>query len=174
MDNREFKSDLLAVTSLAAGYCSLLENARTMERADFIAELLSSLPRIYTSFMQLRVPEEDILPDYEYFPEYVDEVFYDSVRRNTETLLGPDDIFLETFEEDMKYSDTPIAASISECLADIFQPLYNFICVVKESEGEQSVAAYRECREAFSSYWAQTLCNVMRPLNHLYFNHPEE
>lgn len=101
-------------------------------------------------------------------------MFYDSVRRNVETLLGPDDIFLETFEEDMKYSDTPIAASISECLADIFQPLYNFISVVKESEGEQSLAAYRDCREAFASYWAQTLCNVLRALNHLYFNPTEQ
>lgn len=174
MDNTELKSELLAVTSLAAGYCSLLENARSMERADFIAELLADLPKLYSSFLQLDVNEDSGALDYEYFPEYVDEVFYDSVRRNVETLLGPDDIFLETFEEDMKYSDTPIAASISECLADIFQPLYNFISIVKESEGEQSVAAYRDCREAFASYWAQTLCNVMRALNHLYFNPTEQ
>jgi hypothetical protein len=174
MDNTELKSELLAVTSLAAGYCSLLENARSMERADFLAELLADLPKLYASFLQLDVQDGNEPLDYEYFPEYVDEVFYDSVRRNVETLLGPDDIFLETFEEDMKYSDTPIAASISECLADIFQPLYNFISVVKESEGEQSLAAYRDCREAFASYWAQTLCNVLRALNHLYFNPTEQ
>ena len=103
-------------------------------------------------------------------PEYVDEDFYDAVRRNVESLLGPDDTFLETFEEDMKYSDTPIAASVAEGLADIFQPLYNFISVVKESEGESIFEAYSECRENFDAYWSQTLCNVMRPLNNIKYN----
>ncbi len=81
--------------------------------------------------------------------------------------MGEDDVFLETFEEDMKYSDTPVAASISESLADIFQPLYNFISVVKDSEGDNAAGAFRECKENFESYWSQTLCNVMRALNNI-------
>ncbi len=106
----------------------------------------------------------------EFFPEYVDEDYYNNVRHHIGSLLGPDDVYLETFEEDMKYSDTPIAASISESLADIFQPLYNFISVVKDSEGENLVAAYKVCHENFMEYWSQTLCNVLRALNHVYFN----
>lgn len=111
--------------------------------------------------------EEDEHP---YYGSYVDEDYYENVRRHMETLLGPDDVFLETFEEDMKYSDTPIAASISECLADIFQPLYNFISIVKESEGRELEGAYRECHDNFVGYWSQTLCNVLRALNNLFYN----
>lgn len=170
MDNTITRSDLLRVTKLAAEYCALLENSRNIERDEFLAGVPALLAEIYHSFFTLEPREEAGLDFYESLPEYVDEVFYDSVRRNVEMLLGPDDVFLETFEEDMKYSDTPIAASISECLADIFQPLYNFISVVKESEGEHSMEAYRECRENFVSYWSQTLCNVLRALNHLRFS----
>lgn len=122
---------------------------------------------MYYEFSDLTLDDTPV--DYEYFPSYVDEDFYESVRLKIEGVMGPDDVFLETFEEDMKYSDTPIAASISECLADIFQPLYNFICIVKESEGEQTTEAYKDCRENFVAYWSQTLCNVMRALNHLRF-----
>lgn len=68
MDNTELKSELLAVTSLAAGYCSLLENARSMERADFLAELLADLPKLYASFLQLDVQDGNEPLDYEYFP----------------------------------------------------------------------------------------------------------
>ena len=85
-------------------------------------------------------------------------------------LMGEHDVFLETFEEDMKYSDTPVAASISESVADIFQALYNFISIVKETEGDSLEGAYMECRENFAAYWSQTLCNVMRALNHLRYN----
>lgn len=167
MNETELHSQLLNVTSLATDYCAALENARDSEKMDFIIEMLSYLPKLYIHFSDIIVEDSVTDMDYDYYPQYVDEDFYDSVRRNVEAVLGEDDVFLETFEEDMKYSDTPIASSISECLADIFQPLYNFISIVKESDGEQLHGAYAECRENFVAYWAQTLCNVMRALNHL-------
>jgi len=170
MNNAELRSALLSITALASDYCVLLESAREIEKEDFIAAVLGFLPRLYYEFSDLSVDEQISDAGYGYFQSYVDEDFYESVRRNVETLLGPDDVFLETFEEDMKYSDTPIGASIAECLADIFQPLYNFISIARESEGEQSLEAYAECRENFVAYWSQTLCNVMRALNHLRFN----
>lgn len=169
MNESESRTRLISITSIASEYCALLENAREYEKEDFVAGVLNLLPRIYWEFLDLDASGELLDPDYGYFQSYVDEDFYESVRRNTEAVLGEDDVFLETFEEDMKYSDTPIAASISESLADIFQPLYNFISVVKESNGEELIPAYCECRDNFASYWAQTLCNVLRALNHLRF-----
>lgn len=182
MEKQDLRRRLLGVTALAARYCVALENAAETERSEFIASMLQILPRIYVEFVDLTpavssgddadadalVPleEEDSNP---YYGSYVDEDYYDSIRRHVESMLGPDDVFLETFEEDMKYSDSPIAASIAECLADIFQPLYNFISIVKESDGDELEGAYRECHDNFASYWSQTLCNVLRALNHLYY-----
>lgn len=163
----EYKSKVIAITALCAGYCHQLETCRDSEPEDFVKEMLNYLPRLYLAFSDT-VPESGLLNEEdEYFESYVDEDFYDSIRRNVELVLGPDDTFLETFEENMKYSDTPIAASISECLADIFQPLFNFISIVKDTDGEKADAAYRECHENFEGYWAQTLCNVLRALNNI-------
>lgn len=167
METMDTKGKIIAVTALSADYCHTMEICRDMESADFIVKMLNLLPRLYLAFNEVE-PDPGINPDEdEYFESYVDEDFYDSVRRNVEALLGPEDTFLETFEENMKYSDTPIAASISECLADIFQPLFNFISIVRDTEGEKLNEAYRECKENFESYWAQTLCNVMRALNNI-------
>lgn len=161
------RSRLIQITALAAEYCATLENSREMERNDFVAAMALSLPKIYAAFLELQ-PADTRLE--ESFPaDYVDEDYYESIRLNIETLLGPDDSFLETFEEDMKYSDTPIASSISECLADIFQPLYNFVCAARDvgSEGEALTGAYLDCREQFDNYWSQKLCNVLRALNNV-------
>lgn len=57
----------------------------------------------------------------------LEEDYYDAVRMRVAALLGEDDTYLEVFEQDMKYSDTPIAASISEGLADLFQVFYNIV-----------------------------------------------
>ena len=97
----------------------------------------------------------------------LEEDYYDAIRRRLETLFGADDTYLEVFEEDMKYSDTPIAAYISENLADIFQVLYNFIEMVKDSPTPMINAAIMAVKEDFSIYWSQILCNVMRALNNL-------
>ncbi|MDE7401925.1 MAG: DUF5063 domain-containing protein [Muribaculaceae bacterium] len=169
----ELRREILNLTALASEYCIAMEQARDVTVEEFVKEMLDKLPRIYVGFLNIDI--NDTEEDYDdYLPDYVDEVFYDSVRRKVEMLLGPADLFLETFEEDMKYSDTPIAASIAESLADIFQPLYNFISVIKESNGEQSVSAVRECREKFDEYWSQTLCNVLRALNHVRLNPQED
>lgn len=167
MREDDIRSRLMALTSVCAEYCMALENCRESERADFVAEMLNLLPRLYLEFSDIEAEETGVSLELEYFPTYVDEDYYESIRRNVEAIMGEEDVYLETFEEDMKYSDTPVAASVSESLADIFQPIYNFINVVKDTEGESAPGAYRECKENFEAYWSQTLCNVLRALNNI-------
>ena len=167
MEDNVITNRLMEITSWATKYCALVEHASDYLPKEFVEDMLDILPRIYLDFSDA---ELDFGENEEYFSSYVDEDYYDAVRRKMETLLGEYDVYLETFEEDMKYSDTPVAASISESLADIFQPLYNFISIVRETDGDSIRGAYTECRENFVSYWAQTLCNVVRALNNLRYN----
>jgi len=169
MSEDNMRSRLLGVTQLAADYCATCENAREMVKMEFVDRMLDLLPRIYWEFFDLSA-DIVVLDEFDYFSSYVDEDYYDSIRRHIEALLGPDDVFLETFEEDMKYSDTPIAASIAESLADIFQPLFDFISITKDTDGEKMTEAYMQCKEDFGSYWSQTLCNVLRALNHIKYS----
>lgn len=167
----EIKKRILGATAIAAEYCRTLENAGNMERAEMIDALLRLLPSLYIAFNEIPADSALTLTDENtYFDTYVDEEYYESIRRALEGVFGEEDTFLETFEEDMKYSDTPIASSISECLADIFQPLFNFVCIVRDSDGDNAGEAFADCHENFSSYWSQTLCNVLRALNHLKYS----
>ncbi len=161
---------LFSIASLSAQYCLALEKAGETEKKEFVEKILDYLPKIYWEFSDLDIENASLEEDFGFLPEYVEEEQYDTVRRNVEAIMGEDDVFLETFEEDMKYSDTPVAASVSELLADIFQPLYNFISVIKESEGDNLEIAYCECKDNFKNYWSQSLCNVMRALNRVRYN----
>jgi len=167
MEDNHIDRNTLTLVGLAKEYCTTLENAGNYSTPEFVEQMVRLLPRIYITMTDARPPvplQEDY---YSYSTNYVEEDYYDSIRRNVGMLLGPDDVFLETFEEDMKYSDSPIAASVSECLTDIFQDLFNFLAVVKNSEGADIETALRDCKDNFNQYWAQILCNVMRPLNKL-------
>ncbi len=70
----------------------------------------------------------------------------------------------------MKYSDTPIAASIAEGLTDIFQSLYNLLENIKNAPDHVTMSALAAAKEDFESYWSRILCNVMRPLNNIRYS----
>lgn len=158
----------IAFIGLCNEYCIALENCRETETEPFIESMLKLLPRLYIAATDLSVNYvEDEEP---YIDNILDEDYYESIRRGIEQLMGEHDVYLEVFEEDMKYSDTPVSASIAEGLADIFQALYNFINTVRDSTDEVTAMALLAVRDDFRAYWSATLCNVLRALNHLAYN----
>lgn len=162
----EIRTRLINLVALCAEYCSTVENCREVEQKELTETLLGQLPRIYFEFHDIDAGENTSLDEWGAgVSDHLDEQQYESVRMQLAVAFGEDDTYLETFEKDMKYSDTPIATTISENLADIYQPLYDFVVEVRESEGENLEEAYRACKEGFREYWSQTLCNVLRALN---------
>ena len=162
---------LLEIVSLTKSYCELCEGALEFSRGEFTDHALNLLPRIYWNFFDITM---GVSLDEDYFYDYVDETLYEDIKHGIASVMGSADIFLETFEEDMKYSDTPISASISECMADIYQPLFNFVSVVHDSEGAQIEEAFIKCKDDFETYWSQTLCNVLKALNNIKYRLSEE
>lgn len=160
---------LINLVALCSEYCVALENSGEMEKNDFVNALLGYLPRIYFEFHDIDAGESSSLEEWSIgLSDHLDEMQYNSVRMQLTILFGEDDTYLETFEKDMKYSDTPIAATISENLTDIYQPLYDFVAEVRESEGDNLDEAFRTCKDGFKEYWSQALCNVLRALNSLH------
>ncbi|MBR6639246.1 MAG: DUF5063 domain-containing protein [Muribaculaceae bacterium] len=171
MESAILNTNSLAFIALCNEYCAAIEDARESEKDEFVQSMLRLLPRLYISATDLKI---DLLDEEDaYLEPILDEDYYESVRCGIENLMGPEDIFLEVFEEDMKYSDTPIAASISESLADIFQVLYNFVGMVKEAPEQLIPLALVAVRDEFQGYWSRILCNVLRALNQLRYNSAE-
>lgn len=167
-ENTTLTPGQLSFIGLSNEYCQSIESVRETTREEFIANMLRLLPRLYIVATDL--PTSAFAEDSGYIEASLDEDYYDSARRGIEDLLGMDDTYLEVFEEDMKYSDTPIGASISEGLCDIFQSLYNFLEMVKDSPVELIISALDAAKEEFESYWSRILCNNLRAINNLRYN----
>ena len=165
-DTTNMNPSSLAIIALANEYCHALENVYEYEeRRAYIAEMLKLLPRIYISASDIK-PDDD---SDSFIDSFLDENDYDTVRGNVSRIIGEDDTYLEVFIDDMKYSDTPISTNISENLADIYQPLYNFVATVKDATDETINEAINAVKSEFDTYWCQTLCNVLRALHSIYY-----
>lgn len=156
----------IAFVALAVEYCNRLDNAFNETRTAFISSMLKLLPRLYISATDIQL--DIAYSDYEIDPA-LDEDTYNAVRDNLQQMLEPDDVYLEVFVADMKYSDTPIAVTISENLADIYQEMFNIVASVKDKPTFEQRELIGICKNNFKEYWGQTLCNVLRALHNVNF-----
>ena len=113
-----YDKNTIEFVTVAAEYCSFIERCGGMGERVFLDKMSKLLPLLYLK-MSL-VPDMDTCSISD-LTTYVSERQYDAVRAQIQAIVGEHDEYLEVFQEDMKYSDTPIVASISENLADVRQ-----------------------------------------------------
>jgi hypothetical protein len=164
--NLHSKENLEFIT-VAAEFCLFLEQIPEIDKQQFLSRAVKFLPLLYLK-TSLLIQNRD---DYETEPErIVTETDYELMRNNVASILGMDDNYLEVFHPDMQYSDTPIAASVSENMADIYQELKDFLynCQLGDDDAMQDSLIY--CLVSFRSHWGQKLLNSLRALHQVFYN----
>lgn len=157
-----YQEPAIEFVTVAVQLCLYLEQAEEQERADFIEKMLCLLPLLYLKARLLPKSTEEM----DGYPErFVTEYEYESMRQAIAQKLGSDDAYLEVFVEDMRYSDEPITAFISENIADIYQEVKDLACNYQTREEAVMNDALVNCLEAFEQHWGQKLLNVLRPLH---------
>ncbi len=147
--------------------CLLLEQTEHLTKEDFVDKMTKILPLLY---IKVLVVKDMPITIFDGFNErFVTENDYLFVKNGIENLLGEDDLFLEVFHPDMPYSDTPIAVTISENLADIYQELKEMVANYQIEEESVMEMALKECVEAFSEHWGRKLLNVLRAIHNIKF-----
>lgn len=161
-----FDKNTVEFVTVAAEYCAFLEQIFDKEPRRVLDVLCKLLPLVYLKATML--PEAE--PEGLYLEESVTEADYEEIRTQMAQKLGEYDDYLEVFEEDMKYSDTPVRKCISEDLADIYQALRNFVQSYRSGLDEVMTEAVAVCAEGFRTYWGQTLANTLRAVHNVRYS----
>lgn len=157
-----FDKNAVEFITVAAEYCAFLERAGSMTRGEFVDTLLKLMPLLYLKASLL--PKGEMVYDSP-CERFVSEADYEGIRLEAEQVMADRDDFLEVFHEDMAWSDAPIRQSIAECLADVYQPVKDCLCVYRQGLPETMNDALVTCRETFGEYWGSRLLNSMRALH---------
>lgn len=158
-----FDKNTVEFVTVAAEYCSFLEQIYDKEPERVVDVLSKLLPLVYLKAAMLGEAEPEGL----YLEESVTESQYEEIRTLLAQKLGENDDYLEVFVEDMKYSDTPVRKCISEDLADIYQALGDFVQSYRSGLEEVMNEAVAVCAEGFRTYWGQTLANTLRAVHNV-------
>lgn len=156
----------LDFVTVSVEFCSFLEKMEDTSRIEWAKTMLRILPLLYV--------KATLLPSVEASDDEIAEVFvsehdYMLVSNQVASIIGEEDVYLDVFVEDMKYSERPVSSLISEDIADIYQDIRNFISVYQHGLEETMLNALGVCTENFRLYWGQKLVNVLRPLHTLVY-----
>jgi hypothetical protein len=169
--NPVYSKNTIEFVAVAKSFCDFMDQLEAMDKRTFLDTTTKLLPLLYLKASLL--PQNEQLSDEE-AELFASEDQYAVLSQMISDLLGPDDAFLEVFHSDIQYSDAPVAAFISEHIADIWQDLFNFISVFRLGYDETMNEALYMCRTNFETFWGQRLVNVLRALHACKYAQPLE
>lgn len=157
-----YQQPAIEFVTVAVQLCLYLEQVEGLDKSEFVEKMLCLLPLLYLKARLLPKATEEL----DGFPErFVSEQEYEDIRQKVAQCMGADDTYLEVFVEDMRYSDEPITAFVSENIADIYQEVKDLACNYQTRDEAVMNDALVNCIEAFEQHWGQKLLNVLRPLH---------
>lgn len=157
-----YQQPAIEFVTVAVQLCLYLEQVEGLDKSEFVEKMLCILPLLYLKARLLPKATEEL----DGFPErFVSEQEYEDIRQKVAQCMGADDTYLEVFVEDMRYSDEPITAFVSENIADIYQEVKDLACNYQTRDEAVMNDALVNCIEAFEQHWGQKLLNVLRPLH---------
>ena len=157
---------VLDFVAIGVEFCSFLEKMEVKSRPEWAQAMLRILPLLYVKATLL--PTVEVLGD-QMAEVFVKEQDYMLISNQVASVLAEEDVYLDVFIEDMKYSDRPVSSLVSEDIADIYQDIRNFVSVYQHGLEETMLFALNDVAENFRAYWGQKLVNVQRPLHALVY-----
>lgn len=171
MTNTIYDKNALEFVTVAVEYCAFMEQASRFTRREFVERAVRLLPLLYLKATLSPKMEEEP----EGFAEtFVSEVEYEQVKGQVASILLDSDDYLVANHPDMGLSDTPIAAFISEDMADIYQDAKNLAFAYSTRVEESMEVALFDSHQQFYGYWGQRLLNALGALHALVANHEWE
>lgn len=161
-----YDKNVIDFVTVSVEFCAILEGEEKLQRMEWINRMLKILPLLYLKASLLPETVSSLEDEPEIFVQQED---YSRIENRVSLIMGEEDIYLDVFIDEMKYSDRPISAFVSENIADIYQDVRNFISVYQFELTDQMQNAINICFSNFKTYWGQKLVNVLRPLNALFY-----
>lgn len=161
---------VLEFTAAANEFCKYAERASEISGSELLKILQRLLPFLYI--------KASLLPSLEPFFEdsnakVVRESDWAAVRDTLKEKFGSADAYLEAYDAKMKEADGPVAGSIAEDMADIYQDLKNFLVNYRTGTNEIMNDAIWECRLNFENYWGQRLTDSLRAIHRFVYSGEE-
>ncbi len=165
-----YSRSVVEFTATAMEFCKYAENAGRMKGDELFKILQRILPYLYI--------KASLLPSLEpYFEDgnekFVTEADWFRIHDELRNKFGTADDYVDMADEKFNEAEGPVASSISEDMADIYQDLKDFLLLYQTGTQEVMNDAVWESRLNFENYWGQKLLNSLRAIHRFIYSGEE-
>jgi hypothetical protein len=165
-DDIVYSAQVLEFVAVANELCKFMENCTAFEKPVFVNNSLRLLTYLYLKVLNLPEleSEEDGMGE-----KFVSELDWQAVKDSVQQILVANDVFVDIIEDNYLGDSETTNVSISECYADIYQDIKDFLVSYDLGSPAIMFESLWECRQSFLSRWGVRVLTVMQQLHILNF-----
>jgi hypothetical protein len=165
-----YSRNVVEFVAVANEFCKYAEHASELKGDEMLKILQRLLPLMYL--------KASLLPAFEPFFEdgnekFVTESDWFRIHESFRKQFGTADDYLEVFDDKFTESEIPVASSLSENMADIYQDMKDFLLLYQTGTKEVMNDAIWECKMNFENIWGQKLVNALRAIHKFIYSGAE-
>ena len=159
--------DITNFVSLAAEYCTFVENTNNFIKRDFIKKSIDLFSELYQASLKLPRIQDD---EWSTPEKFVSEMEWNSIYEKVRSKIGYHDDYLDVYDPVSKEEGDVSIASLADNFADIYQDLKNFSVSYGFGNEDLMEEALWELIYNFEEYWGLKLLNGLRILHRVFFS----
>ncbi|MCR4994420.1 MAG: DUF5063 domain-containing protein [Bacteroidales bacterium] len=157
-----YSQPVVEFVTVGAEFCAFLEQSEGREREEFVDTLLKLMPLLYVKAQLL--PRVDGSEDYA--PEqFVTEQDYNWLRVVLADVMAEQDEYEDFVYDEAVQTDEVRWRRVSEGLADIYQPVRDFVECFRAGVEANIEEALWALNDNFELYWGADLVDTLRRLH---------
>jgi hypothetical protein len=159
-------SNILDFITIAAEYCAFTEQAEKKSKQDFFSISQKLLTALYLKASTLQTDDCDD----NFLDQFVTEDDWNFIESTISKKLGEHNSIISMLEPDNYINGETMQVTISECFADIYQDLRDFIERYNIENNETQTIALYECILQFKTYWGPRVVFLIAEIHNILYS----
>lgn len=169
LDNEIYSRNVIEFVTVANEYCSFLEKTDSFSKKDFVERSQKLFALLYL--------KSSLLPEIENVSDVNNEKFvlegdWFFIKEKVSQKLGLSDVIVDIATPIMQSTEDIEETEMSECYADIYQDLKDFLMLYRIGSVEATNDGLWECKLNFEQYWGSRLLEVLSQIHN--FNYGKD
>jgi len=165
-DDPVYSRKVLEMITVAHEFCLFMEKSDDYPEKQIYSYLQKVLPLLYIKGSLL----PDVTPEHEEFAErFVTEEEWENLFLILSKKFSTNDSF-DIIPDDKIKAEGYERISLSECLADIYQDMKDFVILYQKSSHAAKENAVFQCAELFKSRWGRSITHCLNPIHKLNYS----
>jgi hypothetical protein len=161
-DKQILHKNIAEFITVSAEFCAFINKCEKFSRIDFIDKSIKILTLLYLKASMIDVVEDK---HNDYLEKFVTEDEYNKIHAFVAEKIGSHEAYFDIVDSVGYDSSESVNVSITECFADIYQDIMNFVMLYRDFDDDERIVAVADCIANFKTFWGTRALRLISELH---------